>query len=517
MMGETAFLKFIKSNKFTLGTTFLATIVLVVTQVVDLDEKTMLRLILGLVLLIAASEIADKFVKLEEIHSSIKEGFSKKMEDEFKHIEREIHYIKEPQPGSVRFLEDKDEIVKTLRSVSDDLEDYIRAAIFNGANSPTELADDLARVIKEKAGRNILFDAAVAVDYDNPPKGITQVIESKYEIYDQAGVAGRVKLQLFNQSPALGIDIIIFDNKHIVFLLRDPTGEAETYRAILLKDVEKAARCLARWFDKEIFPKSNDYWTEKQKLNLPDQNHEDEHWLRKMWKKKSVEKPLKEFPREIQLFPSKRTLYQAAIDTLLDNNEEWYQVYVFALSGFWKRDDDKKVWLEALSEYARSHKQSYLWFAFGLPPIRRKREERPLADVVSDLERSYNLLKLFDGTEKIKFHFYPPVEASIGVGAIIFKRRDRTGLFTLGFAAHTDEEVVDRGLLINAADAFPDALDWLHDKVFQNALKEYNLPLTLAERGLTSPAEGLLEIVSHHYSEEIKDKLCEILGKKGSP
>ncbi len=140
--------------------------------------------------------------------------------------------------------------------------------LYSGANSPTELADRAAHIIKQRldAGVLVTFTAVIIVDYSEPPLEIITNIESKNEIYKQQGVWERIDLRLKNQKPTLGIDVIIYEDKHVQFLITDPLRTRDIYKAVVIENRQDVAQAFIAWFDREVFPGSGKYDLEKDKL-----------------------------------------------------------------------------------------------------------------------------------------------------------------------------------------------------------------------------------------------------------
>jgi hypothetical protein len=236
-------------------------------------DEDLLKYIVFLLSTLAGTELFDRWQRLSKLQKSVDDV---------------TNLIKKSDPSALygKYLVGREEIVRALRPLYEDVEDQIRAALMSGGNSPTELAYDLAKAIRarEDSGGNMSFHAVICVDYSNPPKHFIDMVESKYDIYAVAGIEGRVQLRLLDQKPVVGNDFVILGGKHVVLLIPDTIRESRdnAYKAVLLEDKPDLAQTLSTWFEREVWSKSEDYEKAKPKLNIilndvnPDNNQTDE-------------------------------------------------------------------------------------------------------------------------------------------------------------------------------------------------------------------------------------------------
>jgi len=179
--------------------------------------------------------------------------------------------------------------------------------------------------------------------------------------------------------------------------------------------------------------------------------------------------------RELIIYPTKRSVFDAAINTV--TSDHWKMVRVFAPVGLWREDEAKTRWLETLAENARTGRVETVRAVFGLPPASRGGRTLSRSEVVNHLEYAKTILSKFSGLRNAILQFYPPssASASVGVGAIIFERRDSTGTVAFGLAVHEHEEVVDRAFGVENDEIFAYARDWFDDHIFGKATRVFIL------------------------------------------
>lgn len=199
--------------------------------------------------------------------------------------------------------------------------------------------------------------------------------------------------------------------------------------------------------------------------------------------------------RELTLYPSRRSIYDSGINAL--KSDHWKKVRVFAPVGLWREDELKKKWLEALAESARVGKLETVWGVFGLPPTKKDDKVLPPSQVVGNLEYVKQVLGLFNGLKNVRLHFYPPSDASIGFGVLIFQRKDNTGNVAFCLASHEYEDVVNRGFGIDNDQVFSYAIDWFDDRIFWKATNAFVL-----QDDSTSLMERWNDIVKKWYGED---------------
>jgi hypothetical protein len=177
--------------------------------------------------------------------------------------------------------------------------------------------------------------------------------------------------------------------------------------------------------------------------------------------------------RELTIYPSRMSMYDSLIGTL--KSDHWKKVRIFAPVGFWRKDELKQKWLEALVESARTEKVETIWAVFGLPPLQKDGKLLQKSQVMKNLEYVEQRLIQFSGLRNVSLHFYPPSYASVGLGAVIFERKDGTCKFAFALASHEHEDVVDAGFGINNEQVFSFAQDWFDDRIFWKATSAFVL------------------------------------------
>lgn len=162
---------------------------------------------------------------------------------------------------NAEYLDNKKRIIAKAADLMHDVDHQMRAFLVGGANSPPELADEIAKALrrkKEAGEKTIFFHAVIAIDFNKVPESFITGLDEKYRIYQKSGLANQVRLYLLDQKNPLGTDTIILDTKHVVFAFSDPR-EAEAYKAVFLQNQDKLAEIYTTWFDRVVFQKAVEY------------------------------------------------------------------------------------------------------------------------------------------------------------------------------------------------------------------------------------------------------------------
>lgn len=180
---------------------------------------------------------------------------------------------------------------------------------------------------------------------------------------------------------------------------------------------------------------------------------------------------------QVVCYSSRDELYSNAISNL--NSGNWKTIRIFAPVGLWKKDDDKRRWLNELAEHASDGTVEEVWAVFGLPPktevengIEKSRDAERISE---DLEYVQETLSIFNGMTNVRLQFYPPAHASVGLGSIIFEKKDGTGQVAFALASHTDAEVVDTCFIIDDREVYSFALTWFDRRIFIGATSAFVL------------------------------------------
>lgn len=227
------------------------------------------------------SELVSRELKLRLMHDDIQATSNKitsttsiieKIDEDLKtRFEEVISQIRWNTASitNAKFVDTKDQILQEVIRLQSQLTSHIKAVLYSGANSPPELTDETAKMIDEKLkkGITITFTAVLVVSYSNPPEGIVQKIEEKNEVYKKnPDVWKRINLRLLNQHPTVGIDTVILDDKHVIFLIADPLRTYDIYRALIIENCPGLAVALSVWFEREVLHISEDFEIAKGKI-----------------------------------------------------------------------------------------------------------------------------------------------------------------------------------------------------------------------------------------------------------
>lgn len=275
------------SNKpFTVLTAIVGVLLAIVAQLFDLSDTLVLRGVLLVLSLFAGATTIDWVLRLEDLKDKAVETqrtvakTKTIVESRFPDLESTLQVGFRDTRAEIRletaagvtskFFEQKKRIIEEFQHLTEGVTSEISAVLFSGANSPSELTDVVAAAIKKKRdeGVSIIFQPVIVVDYDNPPPDIKAYVEGKYAVYEREGVEHRVDLRLLHQSPTAGLDVAIFDKKHVVFLIADPLRSDEIYKAVVFEDRPDLAMVLSKWFTDNFYNNARPYQEEKDKLKL---------------------------------------------------------------------------------------------------------------------------------------------------------------------------------------------------------------------------------------------------------
>jgi hypothetical protein len=197
-------------------------------------------------------------------------------------------------------------------------------------------------------------------------------------------------------------------------------------------------------------------------------------------------------------------IFRGGIRTLHENR--WKTVRVFAPVGLWDRLDEKGEWLQELADAldkgdktGLEHVESF-YGIFGFPPEtmqptsddgngRQGKQgvngaegyEKELFEeatkIRSKLSYVKNNLRKFEGKRNAHIHYIPPVEVSVGLGAILFENEE-LGIQRayIAFSCREDHWIVDTSLgLDNFDQAFSHLIDWFDHSLFRQATDRFRL------------------------------------------
>ncbi len=186
-----------------------------------------------------------------------------------------------------------------------------------------------------------------------------------------------------------------------------------------------------------------------------------------------IKTTLTETPKEVIVYPTRDSLYNSAIAIL--KGDHWKRIGVFAPVGLWREDPSKAEWLSALAETVETEGVETVRGVFGLPPRRRDGKARSRDEIQQDLRYTKDKLSKFDEMTNVCLHFFPPAEASVGLGIIIFQSKDNSGKVAFALSSHEHEEVVDAAFGIDNDEVFSFVMDWFNDRIFQKSVNAFIL------------------------------------------
>ena len=227
---------------------------------------------------------------------------------------------------------------------------------------------------------------------------------------------------------------------------------------------------------------------------------QEEHQRQQAYHLSEIRSTLEQLKNKVFPYPSRRAIYDASVNTL--KSDHWKKVRVFAPVGLWREDKAKQDWLKELGESAKTGNIETVWGVFGLPPLSKDGKARPRDQVIKDLNYAKQVLNVFDNSKNVHLHFYPPTHASVGIGAIIFQRKDNSGQVAFGLSSHEHEDVVDTAFGIDDDRVYSFALDWFDDRIFWKATGAFVL-----QDDAISLTERWTDIVEAWYGNDYLNRL----------
>jgi len=186
-----------------------------------------------------------------------------------------------------------------------------------------------------------------------------------------------------------------------------------------------------------------------------------------------LEKNISRAQSDVAVFPHRMSIYQTAIETV--KAEHWKEIRIFAPVGFWREDEYKTAWLQELASQAAKGGVETVSAVYGLPPKELDGKPIPKEEVLRNLANARKVLGYFDGQKNVSIRFYPPTQASVGFGALIFQSNNREGQTAFALCSHTHEDLIDNGFATYNADVFMNALEWFDKRIFHTAVRSFVL------------------------------------------
>lgn len=238
---------------------------------------------------------------------------------------------------------------------------------------------------------------------------------------------------------------------------------------------------------------------------------------------KSFETDRLEFDLTATVVKYPEQIYSDAINLL--NSYRWSKIRVFAPIGLWEDNPHKSRWLAQLTKALMEDRIESLEAIFGFPdkgmklpydPEITKIEEEQDAEIgrkLLTIAGSY--LSLFEETPRTKLRFIPPVEVSIGSGAILFEsKNDDVQNTFLALSQGQDHWITELGIDFND----PGALHDFYSNWFDRALMVYSTVRFVLKDSLARPPVTLSsswdKIVRRYYHKKAWVSWKKLSGKK---
>ncbi len=209
-------------------------------------------------------------------------------------------------------------------------------------------------------------------------------------------------------------------------------------------------------------------------------------------------------------------IFQGAIN-FLHSEDRWGMVEIFAPVGLWQDLEDKRKWFRELAGYLDQKKLDNFRAIYGFPnegmikptdinlktgKLRRDPANKKIEQAHRLLRLAATSIKIFEDTPNTVIRYIPPVEVSIGFGAIIFEaisppRRD----IFLGFSTGADEWIVDKVLaLANAHELLAHYLsDWVMNTLMGKSTKSFVLKDTHLPEKIEMATQWDKELMKYYH------------------
>jgi len=131
---------------------------------------------------------------------------------------------------------------------------------YPGPRPPRDYAERAAAMLLEKKNQNIdvLFDAYIAFDFENPPDNFEESNEARLRVYEEKGVRDRVSLQVLNLFfPIVDMFIVDRTHAHVSFTTSDRLPNLQ--RGIAFVESPEVVGDLVEWFEHTVVQNSISY------------------------------------------------------------------------------------------------------------------------------------------------------------------------------------------------------------------------------------------------------------------
>ena len=186
----------------------------------------------------------------------------------------------------------------------------------------------------------------------------------------------------------------------------------------------------------------------------------------------AIKSELSQWERSIPVTLDRSELFQISREIL--ERERWSDLKIFAPVGLWKPNSEKYYWFEAIANCAKSGSVERVEAVFGLPPMRKDDMDVKPEEIEVNLKHAFFMLKKFDRILDFTIRYYPPAEASVGVGALIFSKRNSTGMIALAYSRNSGE-VVDSGFTLADESVFELVNEWFDKRIFGKVTQSFVL------------------------------------------
>lgn len=149
------------------------------------------------------------------------------------------------------------DIQPALKAICEDAEDRIR--LFLHVLGPPKITDDLAHVIARRVAerksqpRPLRFSPVLALDFDNIPVWFWPTFDKRNEIYAEADILNLTAGRFFRVATPSGLDIVIVDSRHVLFMATTVDGASGNQVGILIRNAPSLAEDYAEWFDSMVW------------------------------------------------------------------------------------------------------------------------------------------------------------------------------------------------------------------------------------------------------------------------
>lgn len=179
-------------------------------------------------------------------------------------LERSVSRVQQiaSQAAGGRYLRGVDEIYADAISLVGGAQRRIRSLIaLEPDKSPPSFAEAVARRLQDSsaAGYPVQFDVVFAGRLSELPQDFVKRVESRYSIYERAGVDRQLARFMLDTNPTVTFDVLIIDDTSAFVTFPVARGASRVQMSLAFENHSIVPKELAEWFDQRVKDSSIPY------------------------------------------------------------------------------------------------------------------------------------------------------------------------------------------------------------------------------------------------------------------